>query len=92
MSVIADPKHPLWIAVRMLSIAVVLGLLLTFNYNQFDARDITTIVLAMLASGGFDLGKKIVTDEPKQKNPEVPEVVEVKIISTDEVQIETHTS
>jgi len=54
----SDPKHPFW---KILRLAVVGGLMLGFlslNYNQFDQRDVITIIGVLAGLGGFDIVKE----------------------------------
>ena len=44
--------HPLWALLRQAIPLAVLGLMLAFNYNSVDSRDIVTL-LVVAASGGL---------------------------------------
>lgn len=44
--------HPLWALIRQLVPLAVLGLMLAFNYNSIDQRDLVTM-LVVAASGGL---------------------------------------
>lgn len=58
----SNEKHPLWgiamlLAKGLIGVAV-LGLLLAFNYNQFDHRDIVTMILMFLSGTATDVAFK----------------------------------
>jgi len=57
----SDPKSPIWPAIRFVVIAIVLGVMLAFNYNKWDARDWTTIITVLGTLGGFDGLKQVAT-------------------------------
>lgn len=57
----SDPRSPLWPTIRFGVVAVILGTMLAFNYNKWDARDWTTIVTVLGTLGGFDGLKQVIT-------------------------------
>lgn len=40
-----DPKHPIWTVASGATVVAALGLMLVFNYNSVDRRDIGTLLV-----------------------------------------------
>jgi hypothetical protein len=53
-----DASHPVWNLIRLAVVGVVLVMLLKFNYNGLDPRDVLTVFLTLAGLGGFDVLKK----------------------------------
>lgn len=56
-----DPKSPLWPTIRFGIVAVVLCVMLAFNYDRWDWRDWTTVIGVLGTLGGFDAVKQVAT-------------------------------
>ena len=48
-----DSQHPIWRILNVVVVGTILILLLQFNYNGLDKRDILTVISTLAASGGM---------------------------------------
>ena len=48
-----DSTHPIWRILNVVVVGTILILLLQFNYNGLDKRDILTVITTLAASGGM---------------------------------------
>ena len=54
-----DAAHPIWNLIRLAVVGVVLVMLLKYNYNGLDPRDVLTVFLTLSGLSGFDIIKKL---------------------------------
>jgi hypothetical protein len=65
--------HIVWKIIRLAVVGTILTIMLAFTYNQFDNRDIITIIVALSGLAGFDTTKAFATRKPKETPPEPEE-------------------
>lgn len=58
---IPPSDHVIWKIIRQAIVGGMLLIMLSMNYNKFDSRDITTIFSTLMALGGFDVAKALVS-------------------------------
>ena len=72
MSNLPASDHVVWKLLRLLIVGLILLGMLSFTYNQFDRRDIVTIVTALLGLAGYDTAKSLVTKPRDEDGRDAP--------------------
>ena len=67
MSVMSDPKHPIWKILRLGVICITATIMLHINYiNGLQPKDLGTIVGILASTGLFDYIKTTLTNKPTE--------------------------